>query len=209
MTDNTNNPSTTTTEGVSRAPENKDTKKKSNTFIIVLVVTIILLLLCCCCSAIFGLSFTEAVLKETSTVVQDEMKKELEESPDSIFDDFGQTVEQWNINVSATEDPYLATGAEGSYLSPDERMVAVELDIKNTANYAQYFPKYMLTITDDLGRTYYPTSLVLKEPSITVDAISAGNSVSGWVVFIVSKDSEGLVLSYDGTIEGQQLEFEL
>lgn len=216
MADGQSNPTTVTTaDGVSRASKEPNQGKQKNTVLIILVISLVLLLLCCCCSFFAGLSFTESVMKEVGPEIQkdleDELKRELEKNIDSneFYDIFDTTSERWGVSMLSSEDPFIYTGAEGDLLSSDEKLIAVELEVRNTATYAQTFPEYLLNLIDNQNTKYYSESLVDKQPELTGDLIDPGKTVAGWVVFIVPKDSEGLVLEYDDSSGESPLQFEI
>lgn len=206
----------TTADGTTRPTNSAVPVKKSNTtLIIVVIVSVVLLLMCCCCTLFLGLSSMESAVEQFGEEFEKEFQEESKtvnkrsSDPDSYYDSSGQTTADWKVNLSRSEDPYVNTQVVDYLVSPDERMVAVELEVRNTATFAQTFPQYLLNLSDNKGNSYYPTYLVTKEPKLAGDPVDPGKSMKGWVVYVVSKDSDGLVIEYVASASENSIKFEL
>lgn len=198
-------------------------KKGSNTVIIILAI-FLLLILCCCCSFFFLVSSSSSYIEG----IQKEVEKELENSlqvtipanigtQDSGLQSTEKSVsriineKQVNGNVTVTlltvEDPYVPTSTYG--LSEDDKLVAVEVRISNDGTEDELVGSYSFQLEDGFGETQNEAYLYSRAPEFSSKTLEPGDITSGWVTFIVSKDSTDLVLIHEDMVTGNQVEFQL
>lgn len=200
------------------------TKKRGSNTVIIILAVFLLLILCCCCSFFFLLFSSSSFIEE----VQKEVEKELENSlqvtipanigtQDSGLQPTEESVsrtineEQTNGNMTVTlltvEDPYVPTSTYG--LSEDDKLVAVEVRISNDGTKNELVSSYSFQLEDSFGEVQNEAYLYSRIPEFSSKTLEPGDVASGWVTFIVSKDSTDLVLIHEDMVTGNQVEFQL
>lgn len=113
-----------------------------------------------------------------------------------------------DVTVYQVKDPYVSAG-EFEVAQPGNRLVAVELEVKDTTGGPQVFSMLVQTeLADSLNQPWKATLGPAGLPSVDGD-IPADGARRGWVLFEVPADATGLQLRVKGDLTATGATFQL
>ena len=150
----------------------------------------------------------------TTTTTEPSTTTTEEEAPASTAPDTGGTsagdqdvyaIGQWahtgdfDVTVHQVVDPYVSTN-ELETPQPGHRFVAVEVEVRNTADDARTISTLLgAEVTDSMNRPWHVALAGTDLPQLDGD-VPPGGARRGWMVFEVAEDSTGLLLRIKGNL---------